>query len=159
MTDNAHADIMMAEASIVQLAPAEARNRLRAARDRVAMIRDRMYSVGAVRYDKDRVQSSGMHDISDSFAALQDAEDDMWAACMAYTAALASLRCCCQAAGFGRRQTDIWMMYYGYGHSMGSIALLTRSTKSQVQYMLTGVRPSRDFCLGVDRVAESGDII
>ena len=66
-----------------------------------------------------------------------------------------SLRYCCLAAGFGRRQTDMWTMYYGSGHSLGSIAMMTGSTKSQVQYLASGVRASRNFCLGIGRIAET----
>ena len=155
MTDNEYADIMMTAAYAVQQAPAEARQRLLAARDRVADIRARLCSLRAVRYDRDRVQTSTVHDLSDDLGDLQEAEHEVWVAETLYLAAIASLRYCCLAAGFGRRQTDIWTMYYGYGHSLGSIALMTGLTKSQVQYLTSGVRASRDFCLGIGRIAEA----
>ncbi len=158
MTDNEYADIMMTEAYTVKQAPAEALQRLRAARDKVATLRARACSIGAVRYDRDRVQSSHTHDLSDDMCAIDDAAEAAWLAYMEYLAMCASLRLCCMAAGFGATQTSIWMMYYAYGHSMGSIALLTGRTKSQVQYLLTGVRPERDFCLGIDTIANSGEI-
>ena len=90
--------------------------------------------------------------------AIDDAAEAAWLAYIEYLAMCSSLRLCCMAAGFGRVQTNIWMMYYAYGHSMGSIALLTGRTKSQVQYLLTGVRPERYLCLVIDTIANSVEI-
>lgn len=153
MTDNEYADIMMYESYMVKQEPAEALQRLRSARDKVETMRAKMGSIGAIRYDRDPVQTSHTHDLADDIAAMDDAEYALWIAQIHYLAAYSGLRMCCAAAGFSRLQTSIWMMYYGNGRSMGSIAALTGRSKSQVQYMLTGVRAERDFCLGIDRIA------
>lgn len=158
MTDNAYADIMMEAAWAVQRSPSDARARLIRARDRLSSIRGRLYTVRSSLCDADKVRSGARTDLADLVAALESAEQEAWVAATAYTAAIGSLRYCCLAAGFGRQQTDVWVMYYGYGHSMGSIARLTGLTKSSVQHMLTGVRPSRDFCLGIARIADA-DVI
>lgn len=101
MTDNEYADIMMTEAYSVKQAPAEALQRLRAARDKVATLRARACSIGAVRYDRDRIQSSHTHDLSDDMCAIDDAAEAAWLAYMEYLAMCSSLRLCCMAAGFG----------------------------------------------------------
>lgn len=154
MTDNEYADTLIHEARCVKLAPAEALEDLQLARDRVETLRSKMTGISGVRYDKDRVQTSRTYDLSDAMADLDDAERDEWRASMIYTAAVSSLQYCCMAAGFDAYQTRIWMMYYGSGISMGIIAMVMRTTKSRVQYLLTGIKSERDFCFGVDALSQ-----
>lgn len=154
MTDNQYADMLMAEALRVKLAPAEALEDLQRAREHVETLRSKMTGVSGIRYDRDRVQTSRTYDLSDAMADLYDAERDEWRASMIYTAAISSLQYCCMAAGFSAYQTRIWMMYYGAGISMGMIAMAMRTTKSRVQYLLTGTKIERDFCFGIDNLSQ-----
>lgn len=154
MTENEYADCLMAEALRVKLAPAEAREDLQRARERVEMLRSKMTGVSGIRYDLERVQSSRTYDLSDAMADLDEAERDEWRASMIYTAAISSLQYCCMAAGFDAYQTRIWMMYYGAGVSMGIISMSMRTTKSRVQYLLTGTKIERDFCFGIDTLSQ-----
>ena len=154
MTDNEYADTLIYESRCVKLAPAEALGDLQRARDRVDTLRSKMAGLGGIRYDKDRVQTSRTYDLSDAMADLDEAERDEWRASMIYTAAISSLQYCCMAAGFSAYQTRIWMMYYGAGISMGMIAMAMRTTKSRVQYLLTGTKIERDFCFGIDNLSQ-----
>lgn len=158
-SDNEWADKIMIRAGAIKCAPRQAREDFEDARDRAIRLRERATSPGAVRYNRERVQSSYIGDVSDTIITIDEAERDAWIANIIYMAESAALSLCCIAAGFNGYQAKIWQLYYAKGYSMGQIAQRMKATKSRVQYLLTSIQAEKKFCLGIDKIQNERDMI
>lgn len=154
ISDSEYADIVEYEANIVKQAPEEARTKLDAALEKLELLKSKAYNAGAIRYDKERVQSSIQYDMSDTIAAITETEKMIERLKMQLFAASSSLKYICTAAGFDPFQIKIWDMYYNQGYSMGTIAVFAHTTKSRVQYLLTGFNTQVAFLRAIDILSE-----
>ena len=145
--------LMEQKTTICYEQPQEARAAHRKAYDRLQELRNKAMYPGAVCYGRDRVQSSNQRDLSDTVAAIEDAERELWIANLCCIAAEATIRSVCAAAGFSSFYTRVWVLHYAYGKSMAEIAVFLNTYKSRVQYITTGRSPIRNFMFGIERIA------
>lgn len=145
MTLRKHGDIMLTTS------PSSIRHDLKTARQAVedayqqlSLVRSRYTDAGAVRYDKDRIQSSNRIDLTDAVIAITQAELKFNAATTDYETLLAIFDTYMKAAGFDDKTTAAWTCYYAKGMSITRTAEHLHTTRSHIQYRL-GTRAETRF--------------
>lgn len=158
ISDNDWADNLMYLFNSTTIMLADAHDAYVEATERYITVRSKAHSIGAVRYDKDVVQSSNKYDLSDCVSNIMDLEAEVAHTALVYTANIAGFNYVMTAAGFDETMRNVWMQRYALGYSLGFIATTMHLTKSRVQYLL-GTKASVRFCMTLDEIINYGEII
>lgn len=110
--------------------------------ERLEVLRTRAESAGAIRYDKDRVQSSHNYDLTDVILTIIDAEDAFETAKADYDYLIYVFNVYMDTAHFDTEAKRIWMCRYGHCWSIGRTAKAIGATRSHVQYVLDKNEPT-----------------
>ena len=160
MIENLRADSLIGTARAVYTAPGLAWEQLEQARWALTKARTRAEGVGAIAYDRDKVQSSSYTDMSDRVGSVLELELAKTEAERNYTQAVFSFRYCLLMAYemglFNPLQVQMWKTYYEHGHgpedlSLQRLADIYGVTKRRAQYLVTEPRTISQFCQAVER--------
>ena len=132
------ADLMQIQSELI-----DAYDDLLRKKERADYLRAKASSCGAIRYDKDRVQSSHNYDLSDVILNIIEAEEDVKKAYCKYMNIVNELKHCMNDAGFDMTQQSVWLLRYANKKSLGYIAKSLNITKSHVQYLLSSRAETR----------------
>ena len=160
MVDNLQADSLISMARAVYTAPGLAWQNLEQARWSLLRAKARAEGVGAIVYDRDKVQTSCHTDMSDRVGSILDLEWALTEAEQQYKCSVMAFRFCLLAAYesglFSPLQVKMWETYYEHGHgpedlSVQQLADLYGVTKSRAQYLVTSPRAISNFCQAVEQ--------
>jgi len=149
-------DHLMALASETKVDASQSYNDMLLKRERYEYLEAKVSSAGAIRYDKDRVQSSNTYDLGDQVLDVMEAEENADYASFLFCIYFIGFKQAMVHAGFDNAQQQVWILRYIKGQSLGQIADKLKMTRSHVQYLLS-TRAETDFCNGLQLLRESGD--
>lgn len=127
----------------VETSPTTVRDDLRRANEdrmrkweRYVFVETKATTAGAIRYDKDRVQSSNNYDLTDVVIKMSEAQEAWHNAELYHSDLLQAFTEYLIKAGFDDETIKIWLYRYGNCYSLNRIAKLLNVSRGKVQYHL-----------------------
>ncbi len=164
--ENLKADSLINTARAVYTAPGLAWEQLEQARWALMRAQTRAEGLGAVAYDRDKVQTSLHDNMPDNVSSILELQLAKSEAEKAYSIAVFSFRYCLLMAYemglFSPLQVQMWKTYYEHGHgaedlSLQKLADMYGITKSSAQYLVAKPEAMSRFCQAVERCLSALD--